>query len=158
MDAECFCLAWYIRFASFEAVASSVYGCTGRDKAFSMIIFAFAPTFQVNVAEATALLTDLAPKFFSLGHLFQMVALNNSFWFYVKPNTHLLKRSGWESLVYKEIMCCKKLGGSFFFFDFHGHMLRFCFVDQHNIYSIILYKIYVVLRHHHYRHCDVNWP
>ena len=51
------------------------------------------PTFQDKIANLRARWTAAVPKFLSLGHLFHMVGLNDSFWFCVSPATHLSSKA-----------------------------------------------------------------
>ena len=51
------------------------------------------PTFQDKIANLRARWTAAVPKFLSLGRLFHMVALNDSFWFCVSLATHLFSKA-----------------------------------------------------------------
>ena len=96
----------FARIAVFAKVLGSVLSfkstCTSP----------WQPTFQDKIANLRERRTAAVPKFLSLGHLFHMAALNDSFWFCVSPATHLFSKASSEIRVYNGSMYGKNDSGS----------------------------------------------
>ena len=101
-----------MRIAVFVKVLGSVLSFKGTSNS------PWQPTFQDKIANLRARWTAAVPKFLSLGHLFYMVALDDSFWFCVSLATHLFSKASSQRRVYNgkkdagsllSLVCVEKL-------------------------------------------------
>ena len=84
----------FAKIAVFVKVLSSVLSFK------STYASPWQPTFQDKIANLRARWTAAVPNFLSLGHLFHMVALNDSLSFCVSPATQLFSKATSERRVY----------------------------------------------------------
>ena len=82
----------FARIAVFVKVLGSVLSFK------STCTILWQPTFQDKIADLRASWTAALPKFLSLGYLFHMVALNDSFWFCVSPPTHIFCKASYFNI------------------------------------------------------------